>query len=307
VLATLDFGDGYARYLLQPPDPAASTVAAACFSVDPDADEGWFAIRFDEARILTRLADENLGRVLELEAFGRVWWHLSAYPHGETVEAVLAHVRYGGAPPGLGVVLSAFADLAEGLQAAHAFADDEGRELGICHRDLTPAALLLTAKGKGMVVDWGLGDLVHSYCGWGHGLRSQPDDDLYRKRLRERMCYAAPEQMRGLPSGGRADVWALGLALHEILTCRNVFLAETDFATVRRVLDLEAPRPSTLVHGLPPEIDLLVGRALTKDPSARITAGDLAAGLRALLASRGAGEGRALVAEYLRELSRQGG
>lgn len=304
VVATLEESDGggYARYLLKPWGAAEPSCAVACFAVDED--HLFFEMCFDEARVVTRLQHSNLGRLLDIGRDGGIWWHLCEYSHGETLQGILTKIRHGAAPPSLDVVVAAFADFAEGLHAAHTDTDDEGRALGWCYRDLSPAALFLSLDGTGKVIDWGLRGLVRTY----RARDSGPDGvtgvlgitDLQRAGRR----YLAPEQVHGTPVDGRADVFALGMMLYELSTGSSLFLADTDFATIEHVAKQEAPPPSTLVRGYPPELDALVLRALTKDPAARATAGEVAAGLRAVLAAREIDDPAAQIAGYVRALMR---
>jgi eukaryotic-like serine/threonine-protein kinase len=301
VVATLESdGERYARYLLKPPGPAEPGFAVACFAVDED--RPYFEMSFDEARLATRLQHRNLGRLLDLGRDGDIWWHLCEYSRGETLQGILTQIRYGAAPPSLDVVVAAFADFAEGLHAAHTDTDEEGRELGWCYRELSPAALFLSLEGTGKVIDWGLQGLVRGYRHRGSDSDGVTGTGLLTELQRAGLRHLAPEQVRGRPSDRRADVFALGVMLYELSTGSSLFLADTDLATIELVMKQEAPPPSTLVRGYPPELDAIVLRALTKDPAARATAGEVAAGLRAVLAARGVDDPAALVAGYVRAL-----
>lgn len=301
VVATLERdGERYARYLLKPPGAAEPSCAVACFAVD--GDHPVFERCFDEARVATRLRHRNLGRLLDLGRDGEIWWHLCEYSGGETLHGILTKIRYGAAPPSLDVVVAAFADFAEGLHAAHTDTDDDGRALGWCYGDLSPAALFLSLEGTGKIIDWGLRGLVRAYRTRDSGPDGVTGIGLLTELQRAGLRYLAPEQVRGEPVDGRADVFALGVILYELSTGSSLFLAGTDLATIERVVMQEAPPPSTLVRGYPAELDALVLRALTKDPAARATAGEVAAGLRALLAAREIDDPAAQVAGYVRAL-----
>jgi serine/threonine-protein kinase len=291
-------GAGYARYIVHP--PGGPRCAVACFEL-PDDYDAFFAARFDDLRILTRLVRHPaVARVLELGQEDDLCWHLAAYPPGKTLRDVEAQVRYGAAAPGLDVVVAAFADFADGLHAAHTHTTQAGVRLGWCYRTLRPEVLLLTHEGRGVVVDWGLSELVDAHRsrssapGGVTGVESI--SDLQRAALR----YFAPEQVYGKPVDGRADVFALGVMLHELTTGDRLFVAESDLGTIERVAKQEAPAPSDLVEGYPPELSALVMRALAKDPAERATAGEMAVGLREVLAARGVTEPAGAVAGFVR-------
>jgi serine/threonine protein kinase len=284
-------GERYARYAVAPPDPAVARRALALFVLDAAAVEGWFLMRFQEARITMRLRHENLGGVLEMDSEGPVAWHLAEYPRGDTVEGILAQVRYGAARPGPDVLAAVLADFAAGLHAGHTSADGQGRPYGFVYRDLRPASLLVSREGKGTIVDWGLDLLVYTY-------RTPEVDGRPRTWLR----YLAPEQVRGASVGSRTDVFALGVILHELATGSPLFTGETDQALIKEVLDKPAPLLADRVAGCPPELSALADRALAKYPAARPSAGEIAEELRAGLAARGVDEPARIVAAYLQSL-----
>jgi serine/threonine-protein kinase len=301
VLATLD-GDGerYARFQLAPPSPSGPEHALACFAVEPLADEGWFAIAFDEARIYTRLAHPNIGPVIAMEAEGPIWWHLCEHPRGETVEGILARVRYGAPRPSIDLIAAAFADFAAGLDAAHAHRDEDNRLLGFRYAELRPSSLLLGLDGVGRVVDWGLSSLVrlHENADADERTRVRSLDE----RLRDRLHYLSPEEVLGKAADGRADVFTLGTMLYELCTSTSAFLGENDLATIQLVRGYELPRLAEVVPGCPSEVDALVWRALVKDPAARCSARELAEGLRRGLGERGV-DPVAVITGYVRSLS----
>ena len=311
LVGTLD-GDGehYARYQIAPPaeltmgespaPPPRPEHALACFAVDPLADEGWFAIAFDEARIFMRLDHQNLGRVIAIEAEGPIWWHLSERPRGVTLDRLLARVRYGAPRPPIDVIAAAFADFAAGLHAAHGKRDDDDRPLGFRYAGLRPSSLLLGLDGVGRVVDWGLAGLVRA-----HG---PPDGDAETgdrgldARLREGLPYFSPEESLARDVDARADVFTLGAMLHEACTGTSPFGADTIVETFQRLRHHAPPPLSTVVPGCPPDLDALAQRALAKDPAARCSAGEIDEGLRrGFVGARGV-DPRALIAGYVKEV-----
>ena len=134
---------------------------------------------------------------------------------------------------------------------------EEAQEKGVVHRDIKPANVMLTAKGQVKIMDFGLATLA----GWSRITK--------RDTTVGTPAYMAPEQLEGREADRRADIWALGCVLYEMLTQRSPFEADTEQAIRHGVLS-EEPEPVTALRsGLPVEIDRLLEKALAKTPGER--------------------------------------
>ena len=154
------------------------------------------------------------------------------------------------------------AEVAAALDAAHA--------RGLVHRDIKPGNILIEGEGGGervYLTDFGLARLVEATTGV-----------TATGAFVGTLDYVAPEQIRGERVDARADVYALGCVLFELLTGNPPFAARDDkVAKMYAHLQEEPPRPSMLAPSCPRELDLVVGRALAKDPEERYpSAGDFA-------------------------------
>ena len=139
--------------------------------------------------------------------------------------------------------------MAEALAEAHAH--------GIVHRDIKPANVMLTKTGHVKLVDFGLARLpeMAGVTATGAALGTP--------------AYMAPEQVRGETIDGRADLWALGVVLYEMLAARHPFASESVQGILHGVLN-RAPEPvERLRSGLPPALVRIVNRALAKDALGR--------------------------------------
>jgi serine/threonine-protein kinase len=156
--------------------------------------------------------------------------------------------------------------VAEGLAAIHA--------AGIVHRDLKPENLLMTADGILRIMDLGIakpGDASVALTRTGQFLGSLP--------------YAAPEQCAGREVGPLADLYALGVVLHELATGENPFRAATPGASLKAQLEFVPPPLASKRPDLSPFLGAVVAALLAKDPawrfpSARALATALAKGER---------------------------
>jgi len=148
---------------------------------------------------------------------------------------------------------------------------DYSHKSGVVHRDIKPANLMVLSSMKsGMkikVMDFGVARVESSSLTRVGSVVGTP-------------THIAPEQLLGLPTDGRCDLWAAGVILYELLTGRGPFVAETPVAVMHQVMHVEPAPPSSVVATLPPAFDAVVARALAKKPDERYqSARDFAAAL----------------------------
>src|SRR4051812_25710631 len=137
--------------------------------------------------------------------------------------------------------------VAAGLSYAHA--------RGIVHRDIKPSNLLLDTQGVVWITDFGLAKASDDRL-------TQTGDILGTLR------YMAPERFRG-EGDGRADVYALGLTLYELLTLRPAFESSDRLRLIERIKAEEPPRPRGLDPRIPRDLETIVLKAIEKDPKGR--------------------------------------
>jgi serine/threonine-protein kinase len=179
--------------------------------------------------------------------------------------------------------------LLRALEHVHGLRDDRGELLGIVHRDISPANVLLGRTGDVKLADFGIAK----------GLRtpSRTAPGSTRGRLR----YMSPEQVRGGPLDGRADLFALGVLLYEAVVGHSPFAATTDAQLLLAVRDARLAPAEALQRAAGPALSDVLLRALRPHPAERYaSAADMA---RALAAVEGRGEAEQpwLVAELVAE------
>ena len=154
--------------------------------------------------------------------------------------------------------------IAEGLEEAH--------EKGIVHRDLKPANVKRTPEGKVKVLDFGL---ARAFAG-----QTAVEDEIgsaatmtagmtQAGTVLGTAAYMSPEQARGKEVDRRADIWAFGVILFEMLTGRQLFAGETATDTLAGILKTE-PDWNSLPANLPPQVERVLRRCLSKDPRQRL-------------------------------------
>ena len=169
--------------------------------------------------------------------------------------------------------------LARQLCAPLAFLHGEG----IVHRDLKPDNIIVRADGTPVLVDFG----VMAEFGAAVGRDRVTADS----QVAGTPFYMAPEQITGADMDARADLYALGCVLYELLTGEPPFTGDSAARVLRAHLEREPAPPSSCADGIPPAVDELVLRLLAKEPAKRLGyAVDVAAALVDLGAEDAAGE-----------------
>ena len=198
-----------------------------------------------EAHLVAALDHPNLCAIHEVGTSedGRHFLAMALYP-GETLKARLT--RDG--PMRASDALLIARQVAEGLEFAH--------QAGIVHRDLKPGNVMLLPDGTVKILDF--------------GLAKAQDQSLSESGARfGTVSYMAPEQIRGEVADARADLWALGVVLYEMLTGRKPFGGDQDIAIAHAILHDEPVPLSTHRRDVTLALEDLVFRLLQKDPSER--------------------------------------
>jgi serine/threonine protein kinase len=228
------------------------------------------ASRFErEAKALASLNHPNIAALHGLEEFdGRGFLVMELVP-GQTL-----HERIHGVAMPLDEALSVARQIAEALEAAH--------EKGIVHRDLKPTNVKITPDGRAKVLDFGLAKLVtDSGSDIDRSSRAAISNSstislaTQAGAILGTAAYMAPEQAKGLPVDARADIFAFGCLLYEMLTGRRAFQGDTTPDILSRVLQRD-PDWTIVPSHVPPSVGRLLRLCLEKDPrKRRQAAGDV--------------------------------
>ena len=201
--------------------------------------------RFErEAKAAAALSHPNICTIHEIdEAEGKTFLALE-FVEGESLEKKIDR-----GPVALKEALDIGRQVAGGLSAAH--------DKKIVHRDIKPGNLLITPDGRVKILDFGLALLTEG------SKITQLDTTLGT------VAYMSPQQAQGVKVDHRADVWALGCVLYEMVCGQRPFRGEYDQALLYEIVH-EEPQPLTgLRTGVPVELEFMVGKCLAKDAEQR--------------------------------------
>src|SRR6185295_6555174 len=222
-------------------------------AVTDDADR---LARFErEARILAALNHPNICAIYGLEDADGLRFLTLEFVDGETLGQKLAKLQGSSGLP-VDEVLALALQIAEALEAAH--------DKGIVHRDLKPANVTITPDGVVKVLDFGLAKPASAEAS-----ESDPIGGTQAGVILGTAAYMSPQQARGQVVDKRADIWAFGCVVYEMLTGRVAFGGETVSDTIGKILERE-PDWSALPAATPASIRRLLRRCLAKDPKQRL-------------------------------------
>src|SRR6059058_1626862 len=220
-------------------------------------DEEFITMFKDEARVTAQLIHPNICQVFEFDQVSGVFYMSMEYLRGEDLRRLWKACEQRGTPLRVPLICRVISDAAAGLDFAHSLRDNKGEPYNIVHRDISPQNILVTFEGGVKLIDFGVakaaGRAQHTRTG----------------ALKGKYSYMSPEQVSGASVDNRSDIFALGVVLHELLTGRRLFKADSDVQTLARVRQCNVPPPSRLNPQLPPGLDAIVLKALAKNPDER--------------------------------------
>src|SRR5690606_32975980 len=218
----------------------------------------------EEAQLATRLNHPNIVQVYEFQDYGDEGQLLSMeYVEGPDLRRLshAARAKQGRLPPYVGAYI--IGEVAKGLHYAHERKDEGGTPLDIVHRDVSPQNILLSYEGGVKIADFGIASA-----------------NLFREEpgvLKGKTAFMSPEQARGEKLDRRTDIYSLGVVFHEILSGRPLHNVEDEKELLDAVRAGRVEPPSTFARAVPGDLEVIVMRALERDPEARFqTARDMA-------------------------------
>jgi Tol biopolymer transport system component/tRNA A-37 threonylcarbamoyl transferase component Bud32 len=227
-------------------------VAVKVLPPERTADEARKARFAREARAASALNHPNIVTVHDISRDGERDFIVMEFVAGKTLDQLIGRKGLK-----LSEALKLGARIADALAAAHA--------AGIVHRDLKPANVMVSDNGAVKVLDFGLAKLTES--------ATESDEDAPTRTVRAQTeegavvgtaAYMSPEQAEGRKVDSRSDIFSFGAVLYEMITGRRAFQGASTAATLSAILDKDPAPIGTIVANVPPELEKLLGRCLSK-------------------------------------------
>ncbi|MFP4081975.1 MAG: protein kinase domain-containing protein [Candidatus Aminicenantes bacterium] len=206
-----------------------------------------FLERFQrEARILARLAHQNIVHIYDLEELEGTYFIIMEYVEGQSLAEIIARQ----APLPVNLTKKVGIGVASALSAAH--------KSGIIHRDIKPENIMIDKHGATKVMDFGI---------------ARAADESFKTRAGVKLGtpeYMSPEQAKGLAVDAQSDIYSLGIVLYEMATSRAPFTGEDSIATALKHIHEPVKPPSMINSHIPENLEHIILNMLEKDKNRRV-------------------------------------
>jgi eukaryotic-like serine/threonine-protein kinase len=230
-----------------------------------------------EAKISALLLHPNIVQIYEFGEADGAYFIAMENVQGVTLREALTTLRREQRAMPYLVAADIARQICIGLDYAHTLHGPDGRPLEIVHQDISPTNIMLAYTGTVKILDFGIARAA-----------SFAEEEAKKGLIKGKVSYLSPEQIHVRPFDARADVFALGVVFHEMLTGRRLFQAKNDIGKMRQLLAAPIAPPSAMNATIPRELDRIVMRALSIDVTQRFqSVADMASDLeRTLIAAR---------------------
>jgi serine/threonine protein kinase len=211
----------------------------------------------DEAKITVSLSHGNIVPVYELGRIEGIYFIAMEFIHGRDLSQTMLRADeldlYFSPEQAVAVII----DTLKGLDYAHRRKDRKGESMGIVHRDVSPQNVVVSFDGEVKILDFGIAKAAQRLSATHPGA------------VRGKFGYLSPEQASGKPVDRRADIFAAGTVLWELLTMKRLFGTGTEAQALDNIRKAVVEPPSSINPDVPEALDDLVLQALQKSPDAR--------------------------------------
>jgi serine/threonine-protein kinase len=229
-------------------------VVVKCMRAGSEVDGALAQMFIDEGRLAALLSHANVVHTYEVGHGDDGSYIVMEYLHGQALSAIQRAAK----PLAPRISARIVADALSGLHYVHELRDLDGTPLAIVHRDLSPPNIFVTHDGVVKLVDFGIAKTAIA-------TRASTEAGIVKGKL----AYMAPEQTTSGVVDRRADIYAMGVVLWELLAARRLVEDLSPVSIVRHTLHGSTPLVSTIRAEIDPALDRIVERALRRAPEER--------------------------------------
>jgi eukaryotic-like serine/threonine-protein kinase len=220
-------------------------------------DEKFVEMFINEAKIYVELRHHNIVQIYDFSQFQQQYFIALEHVSGKDVKQLLMRLTENQKQIPMEIAVYIGHEICKGLDYAHNKKDRDGKPLGIVHRDLTPANILLSYSGEVKIADFGIAKARFNTI------------DSKTGKLKGKYEYMSPEQARGEDVDARSDVFAVGILLYEMLTGCRLFKTGSDIDTLKKVKAVDIQEPIQINNRISPRLNQIVMRCLHPSKVAR--------------------------------------
>jgi tetratricopeptide (TPR) repeat protein len=255
-------------------------------------DAEFISMFINEAKLAALLTHQNIVQIFDLGHVENSYFIAMEYVMGKDLRTILQRAKALNLPMSIAHALLIITKVCAGLDYAHRKKDLAGRDLNIVHRDVSPQNILVSYEGEVKLVDFGIAKAASQSSETRTGI------------LKGKLSYMAPEQAWGRAVDRRADIFAVGILLFELLTGHKLFKGDNDFNTLEKVREAKVePTPTSLNKQVAPELEAIILKALAREPDNRFqSASELQTALEDHMSNKGYDFSTVRLAQYLQNL-----
>ena len=226
------------------------------FLVDP----AFKAMFVAEARVAARVRHPNVVPILDVLAENDEIVIIMDYVHGESLMALTRAARQWGVGVPIEVASAVMVGVLQGLHAAHTAHDEQGRPLGLVHRDVSPQNVLVGTDGVARVLDFGIAKAIRA---------REAHGDTDPGVLKGKFSYIAPELIQGTAPSPQSDLFSAAVVFWELLTATKLFHGVNEQDRLVRIVQGDYPSPRSVAPHVPEVLERIVMRGLELEPEQR--------------------------------------
>ena len=212
----------------------------------------------DELKVTFGLVHPNIAQVYDYGLVDQQLYSAMEYVDGANLKQFLDRLKEKKFVFPVEISTHIISQVCQALHYAHTFTDKlTGKHFNIIHRDISPHNIMLTYEGAVKVIDFGIAKADSN------------SEATQAGTIKGKLSYLAPEYLDGLDLDHRYDQFAVGITLWEMLCSRKLFTAKNDLAVLKQIQACKIPKPSSINPNVPPELDEIVLKALSKDRNQR--------------------------------------